>query len=86
LVLAGIIKLFAVGPDRTGTLRKLQGAIPSLVEIFSKVRIDVLVKIETNLIYDSGSASRFILLPIKTWGFGTEYLVADTGGGQPCDG
>jgi hypothetical protein len=26
-----------------------------------------------------------ILLPIKTWGFGTEYIVADTEGGQPCD-
>jgi hypothetical protein len=27
---------------------------------------------------------RSILLPIKTWGFGTEYTVADTEGGQPC--
>jgi hypothetical protein len=28
---------------------------------------------------------KFILLPIKTGGFGTEYIVADTGGGQPCN-
>jgi hypothetical protein len=24
------------------------------------------------------------LLPIKMWGFGTEYTVADIEGGQPC--
>lgn len=32
----------------------------------------------------TGGESR-ILLPIKTWGFGTEYIVADTEGGQPCN-